>query len=244
MKIIVINGSTRGRRGNTQIMVEAFAEGVVQAGGTLETLFLVDYEIAECLACFECWIDPAGACVQKDDAAELIERVMAADLAVFATPLYVDNVSGLTKLFLDRMLPIFDPHFEKDEQGEYRHRKRFDRYPLLGVISNSGYPEQSHFQVLRLLFRRLARNLHTRLVLEIYRGGGEILGADSIFLRPIVRRYRKLLVRAGREIVERGVLSDALVKALEKPLMPHDLYVRSANKYWERKRKKRGLDGG
>ena len=87
----------------------------------------------------------------------------------------VDNVTGIMKNFTDRHLPIIDPYFEKDEAGEYRHRKRYDTYPKIAVISNCAFPEQTHFQVMRLLIRRVARNIHSEVVGEIYRGGGHVL---------------------------------------------------------------------
>ena len=55
--------------------------------------------------------------------AELTRKYLASDIIVMATPLYVDNVSGMTKVFMDRLMIVCDPHFESDESGETRHVK-------------------------------------------------------------------------------------------------------------------------
>jgi len=165
---------------------------------------------------------------------ELLELFINADLVVFATPLYVDNVTGIMKTFMDRLIPLAEPYFEKDQNGEYRHRKRYEKYPRLAVISNCGFAEQSHFQVLNLLFRRIARNFHSEVVAEIYRGSGELLKLDIPILVPLVEKYKEVLKQAGREIVTAGRLSKQTKAELEKPIVPYELYMEGANKQWDK----------
>ena len=163
---------------------------------------------------------------------ELRQRATESDVVVFATPLYVDNVSGLMKDFMDRMIPAADPHFAQDENGECRHFHRPDvRLPRkIVAISNAGFPEQSHFQVLRLLFRRVARNYDAELVGEIYRGGGELLSIDNVFVKALLHGYKKLLRKAGRELVENGRISEGTSCELEKAIVPEAQYISGSNK--------------
>ena len=174
VKITIFNGSPRAENGNTHVMVEAFMKGAIQAGAEVENVFLSKKEINHCRGCFSCWLKTPGKCVINDDMAELLEKFVKSDVVVFATPLYVDNVTGIMKNFMDRIIPAGDPHFEKDRGGECVHVIRSEKIPKLVVISNSGFPEQSHFQVLKLLFKRIARNMRTEVIGEIYRGGGAI----------------------------------------------------------------------
>lgn len=272
-KIVVFNGSPRKARGNTYFITQALLEGAEEAGATTETVFLYDQEIKPCYGEFHCWLKHPGKCFQKDDVAELYEKVKAADLIIFATPLYADNITAVTKSFIDRVIPlvdphmdkdgnthydpkdkikgipklalncglfIFDPHFQKGKPGEYRHRKRIDtngkmiQFPKMGVISNCGLPEQSHFEVLKLYFRRLARNLSTEVVAEIYRGGGELLADKSSALQPTIQKYQELLRTAGKELVIRDGFSIETQEQLELPLVPHDLYAALANASFDR----------
>lgn len=234
MKITVFNGSPRAEKGNTHVMVEAFAHGAREAGAEVENVFLAKKEINHCLGCFSCWIKTPGQCVIKDDMEELLSEFMDSDVVVFATPLYVDNVTGIMKNFMDRFMPLVDPHFEKDGQGEYRHIKKSEQVPKLVVISNCGFPEQSHFQVLRLLFKRIARNMHSEVIAEIYRGGGELLRNPVLLLKPMIYKYKKLLVKAGREVVSNSRLSEETISHLEKPIVSVDQYIKGANKNWDK----------
>jgi hypothetical protein len=232
MKITIFNGSPRGVKGNTQIMVAAFAEGVKSAGAEVETVLLAEKNYKGCTGCFTCWLKTPGKCIFNDDMAELLEKLKTSDLLIFATPLYVDNVTGLMKNFMDRFMPLADPHIEIDQNGEARHVAHSNP-PKIGVISNCGFPEQSHFQVLQLLFRRLARSMSSELVCEIYRGGGAILKGAPLMLKPVVWNYKRLLAQAGREVVVNGRLSEQLKAKLEKPLIPAAQYIAAANKLFD-----------
>jgi len=234
MRITIFNGSPRAENGNTHLMVESFSKGAIQAGAEVENIFLAKNKINPCRGCFACWIKTPGVCVIKDDTAGLIEKFISSDVVVFATPLYVDNVTGIMKNFMDRIIPAVDPHFEKDAGGECVHVARSDKIPELVVISNCGFPEQSHFQVLELLFRRMARNMRTRVIGEIYRSGGAILKDAPLILKPLIHKYQKLLQTAGREIVEGRRLSQETMTNLHRPLISEERYIAAANQYFDK----------
>jgi multimeric flavodoxin WrbA len=234
MKITLFNGSPKGKRGNTSVVAEAFLRGAQAAGAETETILLHKKKINHCLGCLSCWTKTPGRCVQRDDMAELAEKYLASDIVVMATPLYVDNVSGMTKVFMDRLMIVCDPHFEPDENGETRHVKTAWQLPKIGVIATCGFPEQSQFQVLKLLFRRLARNMHGELVMEIYRSQGNLLTIPHDMITPIVEIYKKTVETAGRELIEQGKISDATATALDAPLVPKELYIDGANRHWDK----------
>jgi hypothetical protein len=127
-----------------------------------------------------------------------------------------------------------DPHFEQDANGEWRHVKRFSSYPDIAVISNCGMPGRQHFQVLKLHFRRMARNFHSKVTAEIYLDCGELLKNQVFILKPIIARYRKSLRKAGEEVAKHGIISAKTAAKLEKPLISASMYIKEANKYWDR----------
>ena len=135
MKITAFNGSPRGGRGNTNVMVEEFLAGAKDAGAEVESIQLADKKINHCIGCFACWIKTPGECCHDDDQAELLKKFIGSDIVVLATPLYVDNVTGIMKDFLDRLIPILDPHFTVDEHGETTHVERYEEYPEFVVIT-------------------------------------------------------------------------------------------------------------
>jgi len=236
MKITAFNGAMRGRRSITHVMVQEVLAGAAGAGAEVENVFLVQKRIKHCLGCLGCWIKTPGVCVQKDDMHGLIETYLASDVVVIASPVYVDNVTGLTKDFLDRLVPVTDPHFEMDESGESRHVKRYERYPGIVALSSAGYPEQSTFQVLSLFFRRVTRNMNAELLAEIYRGGAGPLGLPDPgpLLGPMIQEYKGLLRTAGAEIARSRCLSPATTEALNRQWLPTDLYNRQVNELWDR----------
>ncbi|MEW6238253.1 MAG: flavodoxin family protein [Candidatus Omnitrophota bacterium] len=226
MRITAFNGSPRAEKGNTHVMVSEFLEGCKEAGAEAENIFLVRKEIKPCNGCYACWMETPGECAHDDDMEELLnEHYYASDIVVFATPVYVDNVTGIMKMFIDRLIATGDPHMEKDEHGECRHIKKHENPSKIAVISNCGFPEQSHFQVLRLLFARMARNLQCELSAEIYRGGGGLLTAPIPELKPFVENYKTLLRQAGQEFVRRSRLSPQTIASLEAPLLPMPDFV-------------------
>ncbi|WP_209629105.1 flavodoxin family protein [Methanofollis sp. W23] len=236
MKIVAFNGSPKAEESSTHVMVDAFLEGAARAGAEVENVFLAQKTIGHCLGCFQCWASPAGKCVLKDDMEDLIERYSAADLVVFATPLHNDNISSHLKVFIDRLLPTGDPHFMVDEGGETVHPSRGGRkIPKFVMISNCGFPEQSHFQVLRLLTKRMARNYRTEFVAEIYRGGGPWLTEPAA--AEAVEGYREVVQAAGEEVVRAGRLSEETRERLEQPLIPSpdflEFYREGVNRYWD-----------
>lgn len=233
MKVTAFNGSMRGKRSITTIMVREFLAGAQQAGAETEHVLLVKKKIRHCRGCLTCWIKTPGQCIHKDDMAPLLETYMASDFVVIASPVYVENVTGLTKDFIDRLIPLCDPHFEPDENGETRHVKRYDTYPGIVAMSNSGFVEQSAFSVLRLFFTRTARSMNAKLVAHIYKGGGGLLGLDEPALAPMIDQYKSLLRKAGEEIVTRGQLLEQTREALEEQVVPTDVYNGQVNALWD-----------
>ena len=236
MRITAFNGAMRGKRSITHVMVGQFLEGAAGAGAEVENVFLVGKRIKHCLGCLSCWLKTPGRCIQKDDMAGLIDTYLASDVVVIASPVYVENVTGLTKDFMDRLIPLTDPHFEPDANGESRHVRRHDRYPGIVALSSAGYPEQSAFQVVSLFFRRVTRSMNVDLVAEIYRGGAGPLGMPDPgpLLAPMIEQYKGLLRKAGAEIARKRRLAPETEESLSRQWLPTDLYNRQVNALWDR----------
>jgi len=88
---------------------------------------------------------------------ELLEKVKGCDILVYATPLYNYNVTALLKAFQERLLPLLDPHLIKTGET-YRHPQRYTVNRKMVLISTCGFPEVSHFDGLRQIFRHMERN--------------------------------------------------------------------------------------
>ncbi|MGD9153693.1 MAG: flavodoxin family protein [Gammaproteobacteria bacterium] len=228
-KIVIANSSPNMEKGNTHVIAKSFMDGARLAGAEVENIFLAKYKIKSCLACMSCWFETPGKCILQDDAHMILDKMSQANLLIFATPLYVDNVSGIMKNLMDRMIAKGRPEVELDENNETRHIVNDSQLKKIGIISNCGFPEQDQFQVLRVLFRRIARNMNCELAVEIYRGEGPLLSVENSQLKPIIDNYKALVEKAGEEIVVNGKISKDIMGQLEKPLIPYDIYNEAMN---------------
>ena len=101
MKILAINGSPHTTRSITRKLASFVLEGAAEAGAETEIIDLCDFRVTPCTACEGCSFN--GICVYEDDVPAIIERMKEADGVVFASPVYIDNVSGQMKIFFDRL---------------------------------------------------------------------------------------------------------------------------------------------
>ena len=99
MKIVVLMGSPN-RKGSTSILVESFRKGAKEAGHSCEVIDVCHANIHPCTGCIACGYE--GPCVQKDDVEMIRAKLLAADMVVFATPLYYYGMSAQLKAVVDR----------------------------------------------------------------------------------------------------------------------------------------------
>ena len=99
MLVLGIYGSPR-KGGNTDLMLDAFLEGAVEAGCETERIYVRDLQIQGCLACGHC--DKSGECIQKDSMKEVYPLLDSAQGVVVASPVYFYGVTGQLKLLIDR----------------------------------------------------------------------------------------------------------------------------------------------
>lgn len=98
-KVLIISSSPR-RGGNSDRLCDQFAKGAAEAGHTVETVFLKDFKVNYCTGCGACY--SSHVCPQRDDAAQLIERMIAADVIVLASPVYFYTMCAQLKTLIDR----------------------------------------------------------------------------------------------------------------------------------------------
>lgn len=100
-KNILILSSSPRRGGNSDRLCDEFLRGAAEAGHRAEKIFLRDATIAPCMGCSVCSRD-GKPCPQRDDAAAIIAKMVAADVIVLATPVYFYAMSAQMKTLIDR----------------------------------------------------------------------------------------------------------------------------------------------
>ena len=139
MRVLVLNGSSKGDKSNTYRLTSAFLDGLRQTQPVeAETIEVGKLHLLPCRGCFACWSKTPGKCVLQDDMAGVIEKILAADVLIWSFPLYYFSIPGQLKLLIDRQLPMSLPFMTDTESGG--HPSRYDRSGQRQVvISTCGF---------------------------------------------------------------------------------------------------------
>lgn len=101
MNVMTILGSYR-RNGNTAHILELVEVALTAHGAVIDRLNLGEAWLHACRGCRICFDDGEAHCPCRDDQQNIYARMQAADLLIVATPVYVNDVSGHIKTWLDR----------------------------------------------------------------------------------------------------------------------------------------------
>jgi len=105
-KVTAIVGTAS--RKHTLLAARQFLDSLRSLGDVeTEIVTLSDYKIGTCRTCKLCLSHGEEACPLKDDRDVLIAKMMSSDGVVFASPNLSFHVSGMMKVFLDRLGFVF-----------------------------------------------------------------------------------------------------------------------------------------
>ena len=99
-KVLILSGSPR-KGGNSDLLCDEFLRGAREAGHEVEKLRVAEKKIAPCSGCYYCTAHD-GACVHKDDMAEVLQKMIDADVIVLASPVYFYSINAQLKAVIDR----------------------------------------------------------------------------------------------------------------------------------------------
>lgn len=153
-KVLIISSSLRAGS-NSEILARVCEKGAKAAGHEVEFISLKDKEIKFCIGCLAC--QRTGSCVLRDDVPEIMEKVKAAEVIVFATPIYYYEMSGQLKTLLDRLNPLYaadyafreiymiataaedaESAFDKAYSGLQGWVDCFEKAKLKGIVAGGG----------------------------------------------------------------------------------------------------------
>ncbi len=229
MNVLVINSSPRREHSNTALILNPFLEGLKEAGADIELFYTKDLDIKPCTGEFHCWIKRPGECYQKDDMQILYPKLQTADILVFATPVYVDGVTGPLKNLLDRMIPLVKPFFEL-RQGHCRHPPReVELKGKLVLVSNCGFWELDNFDPLIMHMKAMCKNMSREFAGALLRPHGPAAAAmkrsgssaDDVF---------KAANEAGLQLIRQGYIADETLKTVSHELLSLEEYVNRVNR--------------
>ena len=109
--VLVISASPR-KSGNSDTLCDEFILGAQESGNHAEKIFLASKNIKYCIGCGVC--NTTQKCVQKDDMAEILDKMVEADVIVLATPVYFYTMDAQMKTLIDRTVPRYTEIQNKD----------------------------------------------------------------------------------------------------------------------------------
>lgn len=237
MKILVINGSPKGKRSNSYQLTQAFLEGLRRETAErkerceIEEIQVNRLDIKPCLGCFSCWNKTPGKCCISDDMQKVIEKLLWADVTVWSFPLYYFNVPGSLKNLIDRQLPMNLPFMAEREDG-LGNGSHPSRYDMSGkrtvVISTCGfYTAEGNYDGVRSLFDHMCgKDNYT----AVFCGQGELFRVPELSKRT--DEYLEYVKEAGQEYAVSGSVTKETEEKLEQLLYPREVFERLADASW------------
>ena len=99
-KVLILSGSPR-KGGNSDLLCDEFMRGAAEVGNEVEKIRVSEKKIGYCSACYYCQ-QSGGVCAKKDDMAEIMQKMIDADVIVFASPVYFYSIDAQLKTLIDR----------------------------------------------------------------------------------------------------------------------------------------------
>jgi multimeric flavodoxin WrbA len=164
MDYLLVNGNPDPSLKTWEAYLDDFSSRLRTAGSAVTRFDLRDMKIEACTGCFNCWHTTPGLCRRRDDMEKLYQAILGMDITVWASPLVLGNVSGLTKTAQDRIIPLLHPFFEIVD-GECHHRRRYPKKIDMGlIVSPDKHDKDEDLSIVRRLHERFALNGHGRLM--------------------------------------------------------------------------------
>ena len=235
MKVLALNSSPRtGGESKTELMLNSLVEGMREAEAEVEVVDLRNKKINNCAGCFSCWTKTPGICIHKDDMTrELYPKWLAADLVVYASPLYHFTVNATMKTFIERTLPVLEPFFLL-HNGRTQHPLRANP-PKMAVLSVAGFPEMSVFDQLSSWVNFIfgGDNPEKRaLVAEIYRPMAEAL--TNPYFKEKAAGILDATKQAGRELATALTVSEETLARVTQPMVDDPVsFLQLGNLMWK-----------
>jgi len=229
MKILAINGSHTGKRGYTHFLIEKLFEGAKNAGADCEEITLAKLKINICKGCGVCNTEKhLLKCIyeEKDDVAMIFNKMREADIIIYATPIYVFNMSGLMKVFIDRINATGNSkEFKLSESGLFFHHISKDIYskPFVTLICHDNFENEMSKNVISY-FKTFSKFMDAPQVGTIIRRSGKVTGhgknPEKEKQYPKILESYQALKLAGKELVTKGKINRKTQKTASQDIIP------------------------
>ncbi|MEQ8170309.1 MAG: flavodoxin family protein [Candidatus Eremiobacterota bacterium] len=240
MKILAINSSYRGEKGYTAFLIDRVFTGAKSAGAVCELVTLSTLKINRCIACNRCQTeDHFLKCIyeDKDDVKEIFNKMAESDIIIYATPVYIFNMSGLLKIFLDRFYStsdVSDMRLTKSGLLFHHVTGKIICKPFVPLICCDNVESETPENIIRY-FQTFSRFMDAPQAGLLIRQAGRLVGhgkdREKEKKYPEILDIYKAFEQAGTELATYGIIKKSTMRKTNKRIVPYLPPVRFIKKY-------------
>ncbi len=164
MRVAILNGDRSGAAGRFGQYLTRISDLLRAARHEAVVHDLAAMELLPCTGCLDClWTTP-GECPRPDGFPALARSVINADFVLLASPLRMGFPSAELKTAIERLVEVSQDIYGEVAQGEVHHRRRYARYPVLGLLlEHEADTDAGDVAIVSDVFSRIALAVHSRL---------------------------------------------------------------------------------
>ena len=217
LKLVAVNGSPVGEKGDTAKLLACFLEGVKDAGATTTLLYANKIRARPCAGDMHCWYKSPGACHIRDAMQDIYPEIRGADLLVLATPVYIP-LPGEMQNFINRLCPLIEPDLNFIKGRTRARARKAVRIRRIALVSTGAWWEVENFGTVVRIVEEMAADLGVEFA-------GSVLRPHAFLLEKAKGKAEEVLEatrRAGRQFVLENRISDDLLKTISQPLISEE----------------------
>lgn len=179
----------------------------------METIVLANQTINHCIGCQACHTEKSYLkCIYEeiDDVKSIFDQMREADIILFATPIYLFNMSGLLKVFLDRMNSTGDSSkLQLSKHGLFFHHidPKLCSKPFVLLVCCDNIEDETPKNVISY-FRTYSKFMDAPMLGTIVRKTGRLIkhgrSPELEQRHPKIYDVYDALQQAGRELATLG----------------------------------------
>lgn len=231
MKAVAINGSPGKDKGNTGMILNAFLQGMKDAGASTEVFYTKNLKLKPCTGEFQCWWETPGECYIKDDMQKVYPELKEADTLILGSPVYIP-LPGEMQILINRLVPLIKPLLETRE-GRTRARLH-DNVKLCKVllVCTGGWWEKENLDTVVHIAEEIAETMSIKFSGAILRPHAFLMKKKGELTKEgsaIIDEVEKL----GHGFAESSQLSESMLESIRRPLISREELVQMYNRALE-----------
>lgn len=232
-KVVAVNGSPAMEKGNTAVILNAFLDGMKEAGASVELFYVKRLNVKDCVADFDCWWKKPSDCIIKDDMQTLYPKLREADVLVLATPVYIP-LPGVMQNFLNRLCPLMEPLLEfRDSRTRVKFHDNV-KISKIVLVSTSGWWEKDNMGTVLRIAEELAKDVGQKLAGAILRPHAFLMKENKEKAEIVLKATRQ----AGYQLVKEGRITKNVLDTISQPLVSEEEFRQRSNDEYEKAKNK------